>query len=97
MLIVRRLVWNDWNIAHIARHDVIPDEVEQVCHGDPWVSETYGGRLRVVGPTSRGRFVTVILGPQGSGVYFTITARPASRRERQQYAESKEGGINEGV
>jgi hypothetical protein len=29
MLFVRRLIWDTWNIAHIARHDVIPEEVEE--------------------------------------------------------------------
>ena len=93
MVFIRRLVWNDWNVAHIARHDVLPEEVEQVCHGDTWVSETYENRLRVVGPTDRGRMLTVILAPQGRGVYFPVTARPASRQERQRYTALK-GGEN---
>ena len=33
MIVIRRLVWDTWNIVHIARHDVVPDEVEEVCHG----------------------------------------------------------------
>ncbi len=28
MIVIRRLIWNSWNIEHIARHDVTPDEVE---------------------------------------------------------------------
>ena len=30
---VGRLIWDPWNIGHIARHDVTPEEVEQVCRG----------------------------------------------------------------
>jgi uncharacterized DUF497 family protein len=89
MSFVRRLRWTDWNVAHIARHSVLPEEVEQVCHGDVWTTETYSGRLRVIGPTSRGRVLTVILAPEGRGVYFPVTARPASRKERQAYADQK--------
>ena len=33
MLTIRRLVWEEANIAHIAIHDVVPEEVEQLCHG----------------------------------------------------------------
>jgi uncharacterized protein len=88
MLSVRRLIWDAWNVAHIARHDVIPEEVEEVCHDEPITSETYKGRLRVVGLTQSGRILTVILAPTpDAGVYYPITARPADRKERRNYRE----------
>lgn len=84
MRFVRRLIWDTWNIAHIARHDVIPEEVEEVCHGQPITSQTYKGRLRVVGPTRSRRMLTVILAPtEQPGVYYPVTARPADRKERR--------------
>ena len=90
MLFVRRLIWDTWNIAHIARHDVIPDEVEEVCHGQPMTSHTYKGRLRVVGPTRSRRMLTVILAPtEEPGVYYPVTARPADRKERRGYAQQR--------
>ena len=89
MIVIRRLVWNSWNIAHIARHDVVPDEVEEVCHGDYMTSETYKGRIRVVGPTLAGRMLTVILAPKGAGTYSTVTAHNASAGERKRYHELK--------
>ena len=88
MLSVRRLIWDAWNVAHIARHDVIPEEVEEVCHDQPVTSETYKGRLRVVGLTQSGRILTVILAPTPeAGVYYPITARPADRKERRNSRE----------
>ena len=42
---IRRLIWDAWNIAHIARHNVTPEEVEQVCHTDPVVQKEKKGRL----------------------------------------------------
>jgi hypothetical protein len=51
MLSIRRLIWDPWNVGHIARHRVTPEEVEEVCHGEPVTSQTYKGRIRVVGPT----------------------------------------------
>jgi uncharacterized protein len=90
MLIIRRFIWDTWNIAHIARHDVIPDEVEEVCHGQPVTSQTYKGRLRVVGPTRSRRMLTVILAPtQEPGVYYPVTARPADRKERRSYEQQR--------
>lgn len=86
MVSVRRLIWDHWNVAHIARHKVIPDEVEEVFHGEPVTHRTYKGRLRVVGPTRRGRMLTVILAPAGdAGVYYPVTARPADDKERRIY------------
>jgi uncharacterized DUF497 family protein len=92
-VVVERLVWDAWNIAHIARHDVTPDEVEEVCQGEFWSSETHSGRLRIVGPAASGNLLTVILAPQQEqGAYYVVTARPASRKERRGYRELKAGG-----
>jgi hypothetical protein len=64
MIVIRKLIWDSWNIAHIARHDVTPDEVEDVCHGNYITSQTYKGRIRVIGPTSTGRMLAIILAPR---------------------------------
>ncbi|MBI4317159.1 MAG: BrnT family toxin [Chloroflexi bacterium] len=91
MVIIRRLIWDPWNVAHIADHQVIPEEVEEVCHGRPMTSTTLEDRLRVVGPTLAGRMLTVILAAKEEGVYYLVTARPASRKERRLY-QQREGG-----
>jgi hypothetical protein len=66
------LLWDDQNIAHIARHSVIPPEVEQVVFGDdavfldadtPWRP----GRLVVLGRTGVGRHLAVYLDRPASG------------------------------
>ena len=90
MLFVHRLIWDTWNIAHIARHAVTPEEVEEVCHGQPVTSQTYKGRLRVVGPTRSRRMLTVILAPtEQPGIYYPVTARPADRKERRSYEQQR--------
>jgi uncharacterized DUF497 family protein len=90
MLFVRLLTWDAWNVAHIARHDVTPEEVEEVCHGEPVTSSAYNGRLRVVGPTQSGRMLTIILAPaHRAGIYYPFTARPADRKERRNYARQR--------
>ena len=92
MVYVRRLIWDAWNVAHIARHQVLHEEVEQVSHGNFLSSGTYAGRLRIIGPTARGRLLTAILAPRGRGVYYPVTARPASRNERRLYNQQSRGG-----
>lgn len=91
MVYVRRLVWDAWNVDHIARHGVAPEEVEEVCHRETMTSETYNGRLRLLGTSFAGRMLTIILAPQGDDIYYPVTARPASRRERRRY-EQEMGG-----
>jgi hypothetical protein len=41
---VKELVWPQDRIDHIARHGVSPEEVEEVCFGDPlvWRGATEG-------------------------------------------------------
>jgi hypothetical protein len=94
-MLIRRLVWDSWNVAHIARHDVTPEEVEEVCHSEPVVQIGNKGRSLVFGPTLAGRMLTVVLDPEppDEGVYYPVTARPASRRERAIYTTER-GGEN---
>jgi uncharacterized DUF497 family protein len=86
MIFIRRLIWDSWNVAHIARHEVTSDEVEEVCHGEYIARQTYDERLLLIGPALNGRILVVILGPtEKRGVYYPVTARPASKKERNLY------------
>jgi uncharacterized DUF497 family protein len=90
---ITHLLWDAWNVAHIARHQVLPEEVEEVCHGNAVTGEAYGGRIMLIGPTGGGRMLAVVLRPQlEPGVYYPITARDADRKERRTYATQKGGG-----
>jgi len=50
-LIIKRLVWDDWNTEHIARHNVTRREVHQALSHPYLVLEGKKGRLRIVGKT----------------------------------------------
>lgn len=92
MIHVRELIWDDWNVAHMARHAVTRLEVEEVCQGEHVVLEGYGGRLVFVGPTAAGRMIAAVLDPlEEEGLFYPITARPAARKERRIYQEAKQG------
>lgn len=84
-------MWDDWNVDHIARHAVTPDEVEEACAAELVAWPTYQDRFLAVGETAQGRVLTVVLEPTSeAGTYYVITARPASRRERQAYRDQQE-------
>ncbi|MBU3978407.1 hypothetical protein KJ980_03570 [Patescibacteria group bacterium] len=81
MIVVSGLVWDEWNREHLARHSISPEEVEEVCHGKYKISESYRKRLLIVGKTTRGRKIAIVLSPQDrslkyydNGVYYVITA-----------------------
>ena len=93
MIVVRRLAWNPSNVSHIDRHQATPEEVEEVCRGEPLVQVGSYGRLLVFGPTRSGRMLTVVLDrePDGEGVYYPVTARPSSCRERAIFTRERGG------
>ena len=92
MIFIKRLIWDEWNVAHIARHEVVSDEVEEVCHSDPLVQQGHHGRTIVVGATVAGRMLEVALDPEPEpDVYYPVTAHPASRKGRAFYQKEKGG------
>ncbi len=92
MLYIQRLIWDDWNVAHIARHDVNPQQVEEVCHSDYIALASHTNRIIVFGLTNAGRVLAVVLNPhEEEGVYYVVTARPASKKERQYYRQQTGG------
>lgn len=95
MIRVDKLLWDEWNIEHIARHQVVSSEVEQVCHSNHVVLHSYAGRLLVIGPTQAKRMLAVILDPEEDATFYVVTARPASRKELHYYNDQKGGELND--
>ena len=93
MVVVRHLVWNPWNVAHIARHQVTPNEVEEVRKQPYLTRPSYKNRFAITGQASSGRMLTVVIDPQQKrGLFFPVTARSASRKERELYQKHIGGG-----
>jgi uncharacterized DUF497 family protein len=91
---IKQLIWDSWNIPHIARHKVIPKEVEQVCHGSYITVSTHDGRVLAIGPTNKKRMLAIVLAPKSKGLYYPVTARDADKKERQKYQQLKlKGGV----
>lgn len=90
---IKRLVWSDDRTDHIARHGVTPEEVEQVCFGQPLVEQARAAGENPVyyvrGQTDAGRYLlcVVIAFPDGNG--YPVTARPMTDSEKRRYRERK--------
>lgn len=81
MIVVKGLIWDDWNKDHIAKHGISVEEVEEICHGKFQAIESYRKRLQLSGKTKKGRIITIILSPEdrslkpyGDKIYYPITA-----------------------
>lgn len=92
MIEIKDLIWNEKNIAHIARHGVTPEIYEEVCYGPHIERKGHEGRLFLVGQTKGGRMLSLVLEPKGEGRFYPITAHDSSKRSKAEYEEEK-GGV----
>lgn len=85
MIAIRSLVWDDWNIAHITRHNISRNEVEEICHGSfvPLIGKK--GRHVLIGKTHTDRMISVVIERKHDGVWYVVTARPTAKKERRLY------------
>ena len=87
-IVIRELLWDDWNEERIARHQVLRSEVEEVCFSDPWVLRAKGRDKRAAyGQTQGGRYLLVVLGQRGGGLLYPIAARDMTETERHRYRD----------
>ena len=92
---IGELVWDDWNIEHIAEHGVVPEEVEEVCASRRRLVLRIGlsrrglKRYQVFGPTDDGRLLTVILDWTQAGQFYVVTARDMSGQEKSSYRKRR--------
>jgi len=89
---IRGIEWDDWNEDHIAEHGLSRTDVEQVCHGRRWLDATREGRARVVGRTSAGRIIVVILARLDGGRYYCVTAFPATGSTPRDFLDQERRG-----
>ena len=75
--------WDDANEAHALRHDVYPEEAEQVFAGRPLIRR-FRDRYRVYGRDDAGRYLFVVCEERGNQIRV-ITARVMTHAERRLY------------
>ena len=90
---IGEFVWAEDRIDHIARHNVTPKEVEEVCFSRSLVlrakSEGENPVYYVLGQTLSGRylFCVVIQFPDSKG--YPVTARPMTKKEKRRFIQWK--------
>jgi uncharacterized protein len=85
--------WDEANIGHVAAHDVLPHEAEEVITSSPLdidYSVRNGEiRLRQVGETLTGRLL-VVISTLRNGLTRVVTAYPPNTLLRGTYLEYRE-------
>jgi uncharacterized DUF497 family protein len=86
-------LWDSASIPHIARHNITPEEAEQVVENDPLDIERQlrdgEERMLHLGETFAGRVLFVVVTVRAE-MNRVVTAFPADRQARKFYAAKKE-------
>lgn len=90
---IKKLEWDQYNIAHIARHNVVPSEVEEVCKAEVTrlKSKSHPTRIVLIGKTQTQRKLKIVFEPKENEVWRPITAHDASKKERNMYIKGVGG------
>jgi len=81
-MIIRRLIWDSWNINHLKKHRVTVSEVEEACKKIKKSFTSHQNRLIILGESKNQRLLTIVLASKGKNQYYIVTARDTSRQER---------------
>jgi uncharacterized DUF497 family protein len=90
---IQKIIWSEDRIEHIARHEVTPEEFEEIVFGTGLVqrakSEGINPVYYVRGQTEFGKYLicVVIQFPDGNG--YPVTARPMTDQEKRRYRQWK--------
>lgn len=81
--------WNEANVSHISRHNVIPEEAEEALLdprriGIPAYQVATEQRWAVLGATENGRILFVVF-TRREGLIRVVTARDATNKEKRRY------------
>lgn len=85
--------WDEYNIAHIARHNVFPDEAEQVFESYCYTRKTFENKYLAWGQASSGRYLFVVYSKKSANRIRIITARDMDKRDEKFYRRRRGGRL----
>ena len=90
-IVIKEFEWHIHNISHIALHNELPSEVEEVSRKEVIILQSRNKRIVIIGKTDINRALAIVFEEIKNNKARTVTARDASRKERKFYQE-KIGG-----
>lgn len=92
-MIIHEIIWPKDRIEHIARHNITPQQFEEVCFGSPLIQRARQDGENpvyyVLGQTASGLHLLCIVIQFPSGQGYPVTARPMTNQEKQRYTRHK--------
>jgi len=79
---ISQLVWDEWNIKHLKKHNVEKQEVEESIENIKTHRKGYKGRVILIGRSGK-RILSIVIAKEGSNKYYIVTTRDADRKERK--------------
>lgn len=79
---IKQLIWNDWNLSHIAKHKLTKTEVETAIVNIQSHKEGYNKRIILLGRCNK-RILAIIAAKEKNYQYYIVTARDAGKKERK--------------
>lgn len=79
---IEQLVWDEWNVKHIKKHNVTQKEIEEAVTSVITHKKGYSERILLIGRTGT-RIVSVVVKKERTGYYYIVTARDADKKERR--------------
>lgn len=87
-IVVKSLIWDEWNMVHIQKHSVTQVEIIETVGRLAYHRITYNNRYLLVG-RSGNRIITVIVRREKETEYYIVTARDANKKERRRLYEKE--------
>jgi uncharacterized DUF497 family protein len=83
--------WNEWNLEHVAKHGVDPEETESVIRRArrPFPRKIEEDKWLVWGRGDGGRYLQVIFVSDDDKTVYVIHARPLTDQEKRRFRRAK--------
>lgn len=87
-IVIKKLIWDEFNVEHIKKHDVRVDEVESLAKNIALHKKAKQGRYSIIGRVGL-RMLTAIVDRRELGIYYPVTARNSAKKERRNLYEKE--------
>lgn len=82
--------WDEGNALHLQlNHGIEPEEAEEVFAVTPFFRRTKKGHYVAFGPTSEGRYLTIVFELKDKGLVRPITGWDMSKKEIRYYKKHR--------
>ena len=87
-IVIKKLIWDKYNTAHINKHGVTVEEAERIAKNVIFHKKAKKKRYSIIGRVGT-RILTVILSRVVAGTYYPVTARDSAKKEREKVYEKE--------